>query len=152
MVMTNPNPTVASLFATIPAGKYSLVVVPNGNGTVSVNPAGNLFASNTPVDITPSVTGTNLFYYWTGSVTNSRNPLHLAIQTNLVIIANFSGGQYLIQLTPPILTGTNVQLQLSGAPLQTYKVEISTNLVDWSFLTERYQPQWLHSHIQYRHE
>src|SRR5665213_571926 len=103
MTITAANPTVSALFAALSAGHYSLTVIPNGIGTLGISPRANSFASNASVTVTATPSGTNQFYYWTGSVTSSVNPLTLAMNTNKTITANFSGGKYPIQFSP-ILT------------------------------------------------
>ena len=133
MTITNPNPTIAALFEPLPAGRFSLVVVPNGNGSVGVNPQGNAFASNSMASISASTTGTNRFYYWTGSATSPFNPLSVRMNSNKVVTANFSGGKYLVQFAPGLASETNFQFSLSGAPLQSYEVDASSDFVDWSW-------------------
>ncbi len=134
MTLTNPNPNFTALFASLPPGKFSLVIVPNGNGLVAVNPSGNNFASNTTVSVSAAVTGTNRFYYWTGDSTSSLNPLSVNLRSNKVITANFSGGKYLIRFLSPRMTPTNFQFNLAGAPLQIYDIDVSSNLLDWLLL------------------
>jgi hypothetical protein len=135
LTVTNPNPNISALFAALPAGKFSVVVVPNGNGAVSVNPLGNSFSSNSTISITATPQGTNKFYYWTGSVTSSNNPLNnLAVRSNLLITADFSGGAYPVQFSPPQTTSSNILFNLAGAPLQAYDIDASSNLLDWYLL------------------
>jgi len=132
MNITSPNPTISALFAALPAGKFSLVVIPNGNGLVSINPAGNSFTSNSTVSITATPAGTNVFCFWTGSVTTSNNPLNnLVIRSNNVITANFTGGAYPVQFSAPVKTATNIEFSLEGAPFQAYDIDVSSNLLDW---------------------
>jgi len=130
--MTKANPAITAAFGSLAAAHYSLTPIPNGNGGISVTPQATSYASNSSVQLTANAQGTNHFYYWTGDVTSSANPLYISMRTNRTMTANFSGGVYLVQFAPPTVSGTNFQFSLTGAPLQSYDVTVSTDFVNWS--------------------
>ena len=133
MTVTNPISTVSALFAALGSNQFSLTLVPNGNGNVAANPRANLFTNGQSVTITASPQGTNKFLIWSGDANTKTNPLTLAMNSNKVITANFTGGSYPVRFNPVAqLTNGLFQFSFSGEPGRIFRAQTSTNLINWS--------------------
>ena len=76
--------------------QYTLTVVvnPQGAGTVSLNPAGGTYTAGTVVTLTATPNSGYVFSSWGGDLSGSQNPTSITMNSNKVVIANFtqSGG------------------------------------------------------------
>ncbi len=130
-IVTNPTPSISALFSTLTAGRYSLVVVPNGQGTVTVTPRSNVYTNGDVVTVTANPIGTNQFLGWSGDASGTNNPLSVTMNGSKVIYANFRGGDYPLKLNATILTNNGFVFVLSGEPQTTIGIESSSNLLTW---------------------
>jgi hypothetical protein len=121
-IVTNANPTISAIFATLPANKYSLAVLTSGSGTVTNNPFTANYASNSTVTLTAVPDTGNYFVNWSGNASGSMNPLNFTMNTNMVITATFSTAMPLTN-QPPTIAITN---PIAGA-IFTAPVNISIN-------------------------
>ena len=120
IAVTNANPTIGALFATLPGGKYSLAVVVMGNGSVAISPQKNYYNSGDTVTLSASTTnaGTS-FYGWTGDASGTNTPLLVTMTGSKVIQANF-GALPTVNITPLsliVLAGSNAVLNANAAGL-----------------------------------
>ena len=134
--LTNANPTVSSLFASVPGGQTSLTIIPIGRGTVSASPRANTYTTGAGVTITATSDSGQTFLGWGGDASGAVNPLVTAVNSNRIIYANFTKRPSLAATASPnILFTEGVKLVVTGEPGDTYQLETSTNLVQWSTLT-----------------
>ncbi len=139
--VTNGNPTIDALFATLPAGKYSLAVVVVGNGSVAISPQKNYYNPGDVVTLTASTTnfGTT-FYGWSGNtsesnniVTGSNSTLTVVISNSTVIQANFEAFPT-VSVSPSsviVYAGSNAVLtaNAAGIPPFTYQWQDSQGAI-----------------------
>lgn len=133
LTVNKTNITVSALFSPLAPGHYSLIVLPNGYGTVSISPAQSSFASNAVVMIRAIPQTTNRFFYWSGDFNTAVSSFTFNIRTNTSLVANFTGGVYPLQLSSPVRMGAILQFTLTGTPLQTYEIYTTPDLQTWSF-------------------
>jgi uncharacterized repeat protein (TIGR02543 family) len=131
-VLTNANPTVSSLFASLGAGEFALTVIPNGFGQVMVNPPANRYTSGQNVTLTPAPNAGQQFIDWSGDATGTSSPLIVVMNQTKTITANFTRRASLSVLGG--LGGLNEEgfrLTLTGEFGGHYRIDGSTNLLDW---------------------
>ncbi len=99
-----PEPSIYSL---------NITTVPEGSGSVILNPSGDLYMEDTVV-ILEAVPGEgNLFTSWSGDLTGGQNPETITINSNKTITASFVATAQTSPTT--VSTGT----KSSGTPTQT---------------------------------
>jgi len=131
--LTNPSPTVSSLFAATPAGQAALTVLINGPGTIHVSPAGNVFATNQSVNITAAPLAGQGFLNWSGDATGTQNPITVAMTQSRVVTANFTNWPVLFADSQS-LTPLGFRLTVLSGPGLVYQIQGSPNLGTWSNL------------------
>lgn len=131
--VTNPNPTVSSIFGAVGSSQAALTVVPVGRGQVSINPRANVYPTNSAVTITATPDAGQSFLGWSGNASGTQNPLQLTLDANKLIYANFTRRP---QLTAEMLHNEGFRLSLIGDGAATYRLEMSTNLTAWAPLAE----------------
>ena len=133
--LTSANPSVSALFAPLGAGQYSLTVIPDGLGQVSVSPLTNRYNSGQIVTLTATPDSGQRFNGWSGDATETNNPLAITMSQNKIISANFTR-QPRLNLRAG-LDGFNEQgfrFSLSGEFGSHYQIEGTTNLITWTNL------------------
>ncbi len=98
-------------FGALAGNHVSLVVLPNGNGTVSVNPAKNVYTNGEPVTLTAWPAANQTFTGWSSDATGNLNPLVLALTSSKLITANFAPGA---PTNPPVITQPPLSRTLSA--------------------------------------
>ncbi len=88
--MTNPNPTVSAVFATLPPNTHSLTVRINGSGNVTKAPQSSNYAHNASVGLTATAGLGSAFMGWTGDTNSFSNFLSVVMNTNKDLTANFA--------------------------------------------------------------
>ena len=90
VTVSNANPIVSALFATLPANKLSLSIVVLGNGSVSISPQQSYYNPGDIVTLTATPNNPMVYFYgWTGNDNDTNTTSIVTITTNLVIQANF---------------------------------------------------------------
>jgi len=84
--MTN-NLTITANFLAIPT--YVLITSTNGMGSVSLNPPGGAYLSNTVVTATALPSGGWYFSGWSNGASGTNNPINVPMTSNITITANF---------------------------------------------------------------
>ena len=130
-MVTNANPTVSALFGPVGSGQVALAVVPVGRGRVTVSPNANTYVSGSGVTITATPDQEQEFLGWAGDAAGAENPLPLTLDASKVIYANFTRGA---SLTGELLGQEGFKLKLSTHEAATYRLEASTNLMEWTNL------------------
>ncbi len=134
-ILTNANPTVSSLFASLDAGEFALTVIPNGFGRITLNPAANRYTSGQSVTLTAVPDAGQQFIDWSGDAGGTNNPLIVLVNQSRNIVANFTRRPRLNVFGG--LNGLNDQgfrLTLTGEFGGHYRIDGSTNLVEWTEL------------------
>ena len=129
--ITNPNPTVSSLFSTVPSGQAALAVIPIGGGQVTINPRTNIYNLGANVTITATTDAGQSFLGWSGDATGGQNPLSVAMNQNRTIYAYFthkSGLSARASYEGPKPEG--FVMTLTGESGR-YAIDASTNLLNW---------------------
>jgi hypothetical protein len=131
--VTNADPTISALFGTLGKGHAALAVVPSGEGTVSLNPAAANYTIGQSVVITATPRAGNAFLGWSGAASGSTNPLTVILNQSETIYANFSTNFNLsFRLGPGSGTSEGVEIDLSGELGSQYRVDGSTDLINWT--------------------
>jgi hypothetical protein len=127
------NAEVTALFGVLKANQVSLTVLPNGDGTVAINPARNVYTNGNTVTLTAVPAANCVFAGWDGDASGNSNPLTLLLNTNKLITARFA--------VPPefqvvVKTAGAVIFAWSAVTGKTYQVQFKTNLLqtNWSNL------------------
>jgi hypothetical protein len=103
---------ITANFGALAGNQVSLVVLPNGNGTVSVNPAAkNVYTNGESVTLTAWPSANQTFTGWSGDAAGTLNPLVLALTSSQLITANFAPGA---PTNPPVITQPPLSRTLSA--------------------------------------
>lgn len=125
--ISTPAPTVSCLFSPLPTGRFSVIGIPVGNGSVSINTQSRNYAAGDKVTFVATPDRDQQFVAWTGTVNTTQNPLQLTISTNIKLIATFTQSARL-----SMRAGNGVrEIVLSGGLGSRYRIDGSTNLTDW---------------------
>ena len=130
--VTNPNPTITAVFSTLTTGRFALTVIPDGNGTVNVNPPANFYSNGQTVMLTATPGTGQTFLGWSGNASGTQNPLVVVMTQSKLIAANFSRRPRLdVNLCFGQPGNEAVQVTLTGELGAAYQFEGSTNLTHW---------------------
>lgn len=133
--VTNPTPVISALFSPLPAGRHALTVIPNGRGSVTVTPRANSFADGETVSIQAIPEDDGRFLGWSGDAAGEANPISLTLHTSFAIMANFTGGEYSLQLSRiERHSDGSVTLTIVGEPGRTIALEASDDMRNWATL------------------
>lgn len=131
-VVTNPNPTVSSLFVAVGGGQAALTVVPVGGGGVSVSPRANVYTVGQAVSITATPGSSQSFVGWSGDASGVQNPLSVTMDQSKLIYANFTHRPAL-SLQPGFggMQPEGFVLTLTGDFGATYEILGTSNFATW---------------------
>jgi len=132
--VTNAS-SITALFGALKPTQVSLTVLPNGNGTVAINPASNVYTNGDIVTLTATPAADCVFTEWSGDASGSSNPLVLLLDTNKLITANFKFAPPPV-FQPVVRAPGSLTLAWTAVTGLTYQVQYTTNLVpaNWSDL------------------
>lgn len=128
--VTNPTPSVSSVFATVPTNQAALTVLIFGKGKISANPSGNVFATNQSVTLTATPDAGQTFIKWGGSVNSTQNPLTVGMSQSQVVMASFSGQSVSLSMAGSLsgLSSDGFRFTVVGDPQSVYQIQSSTNI------------------------
>jgi len=131
--LTNANPVISSLFATLSAGEYTLTVVPDGFGLVTVIPQANRYSNGSSVTLTAVPDPGQQLLGWIGDATGTNNPLTVVMNQSKTVGASFTA-QPTLSLVGDLddLVVDGVTLTLTGEFGGVYRIDSSTNLPAWT--------------------
>jgi hypothetical protein len=130
--VTNPNPTVSSLFSPVGGGQAALTVVSKGNGRISVSPRANVYSVGQGVTITATPDSGQSFSGWSGDSTGTQNPLAVVLDQSKIIYANFTHRSALsAHASYEGLKQEGFVLTLTGDFGGRYQISSSSNLLNW---------------------
>jgi hypothetical protein len=111
--------------------------VPLGHGAVSISPQSNTYPMGQSVTLTATPQAGKAFLGWSGGVTNTENPLMITLNQSEIIYANFATNDLLsLQVRPGMGMTDGAELNLDGELGVHYRLDGSTNLMDWVPLIE----------------
>ncbi len=135
-VIVAPNRTVSSLFSSLNVGQHSLSISANGAGRATASPRANSYSTGQSVTLTATPEPGQLFTGWSGDASGVINPLTVTMNQSRSIIANFTSNPHLsLHLSPSTFDFEGFQLVLTGELGESYLLQKSTNLIDWSTVT-----------------
>jgi hypothetical protein len=108
--VTNASGITAN-FGALAGNQVSLVILPNGNGAVSVSPAKNVYTNGEAVTLTAVPAVNQTFTGWSGDASGNLNPLALTLTTSKLITASFAPGS---PTNPPVITQPPLSRTLSA--------------------------------------
>lgn len=134
--VTSAAPIVSSLFATLGATQHALTVIPDGFGSVTITPQANVYTTGASATLNAMPDPGQQFLAWSGDATGSQNPLAVTMNTSKTITATFTRKPSLT-VAPPLdgLFEDCFRLTLKGELGQAYRINASTNLVNWAPVT-----------------
>src|SRR5439155_18670858 len=88
--LTNANPTISALFASLSAGEFALTIIPNGFGQVMVSPQANRYTAGQNVTLTALPDTGQQFIEWGGDATGTNSPLIVVMNQSKSSTANFT--------------------------------------------------------------
>lgn len=133
--VTNANPTLTAVFASLAGGSLrSLAVQPTGAGSVQRSPYANTYTNGARVTLTAVPEPGQQFLGWTGAASGTSNPLVVTLDSSKVVGATFTDGPRLV--LPPCANDVNpFRGWLVGGVGGSFLVESTTNLpataTDW---------------------
>lgn len=122
--VTNANPTVTALFASLGQARSNvLTVIPNGRGNVSVTPPGNLHPINSEVVLQAIAEDGQVFIGWSGSESGSETPLVVTLNSNKIVSAQFTSRPLLRgEGSPEVLKQEGFRVTLEGQMGTVYQL------------------------------
>jgi hypothetical protein len=131
--ITNPTPTVSSIFGTDTASQATLTTLLNGRGSVTANPQANVYSVGQSVTLTATANAGQSFLNWSGDASGTQNPLTVVLDQSKTVTANFTGGP-LLRVNPQLGEGLRPEgfrFSLISDPNSIYEIRCSTNLTLW---------------------
>ncbi|MCU0786058.1 MAG: immunoglobulin domain-containing protein, partial [Verrucomicrobia bacterium] len=133
VTLTNPAPTVSSVFSPLAAGEYALGVIPEGLGQVAVSPARNTYTNGQSVAITATPDARQKLLGWSGDAGGTNNPLSVTMNQSRTIVANFTRNPRLsVENSFEGMKADGFHLTLSGQYGDRFDIQGSTNLTGWT--------------------
>ena len=137
--VTNATPGITALFGALKSNQVSLTVLLNGSGSVTINPARNVYTNGDTVALTAVPAATYDFTGWSGDTSGALNPLALTLNANRLLTANFASTT--ATNLPPVFqtigrAADTLTFTWNAVPGQAYQVQYRTNLLqtNWSNL------------------
>jgi hypothetical protein len=87
-VMMDTNKVITATFQQF--GYFTLTLVTNGQGSISLSPSGGAYPSNTMVTVTATPASGWVFTGWSGDASGNANPLSVTMMNNLLLTGNFA--------------------------------------------------------------
>jgi len=89
-IIMDSDKTVTANFSEIPVGQYALTILTNGQGSVTLDPAGGTYDEGTEVDMTAVPAVGWQFDGWSGAVSGTGNPQSITMDSDKTVTATFS--------------------------------------------------------------
>ncbi len=105
IVVTNAS-GITALFGNLSGNQVKLVALPIGGGSLSFNPAKNVYTNGEVVAVSAISTSNRIFSVWSGAATSSENPIPITLNGNTFLNGHF---------VPGISTNTPVFVLLPGS-------------------------------------
>lgn len=118
-VTMTTDKSVTATFTNIPPPVFVTLttnVSPAGFGSITVDPSGTTFTSNSVVNLTAVPASGKVFVRWSGANTSTANPISLSLNGNKTITAIFSNAPTYYVLTTSVNPGASGGINVSPAP------------------------------------
>lgn len=102
LVVTNPEPSVSAVFASLSAGAVALNTLVVGEGTVTKTPQLQNYANGAAVTLTASALPGSVFAGWSGDTIGTANPLGVSMTASKTITANFVAETQGVTIRSPV--------------------------------------------------
>jgi hypothetical protein len=87
-VTMDSNKVITATFLQLPS--YTLTLATNGQGTISINPTGGIYLSNSAVTAAATAATGWVFVAWSGSTNGNANPLSITMNANFSLTGTFA--------------------------------------------------------------
>jgi hypothetical protein len=134
--VTNPTPTVSSIFGTNSGSQAALTIEIGGHGRVNVSPQGNVFSTGQMVMLTAIPDLGQSFVSWGGDASGTQTSLTLTLDQSKVVTATFTHAPVL-SVDAQVGEGLGPEgfrFNLQGDSNSIYQLFWSTNLTEWQSL------------------
>ena len=132
LTITNAVPRVTAIFAELPPGHVSLVVVEEGRGTVESDATGSLMLKGAQVTLLAKPDRDQEFVGWSGDAVGLENPLVLAMDGSRIIRAAFSSRPRLsVSACGDGRPDEGFRCRLTGEFGTVYRIEASEDGAGW---------------------
>ncbi len=131
--LTNPSPTVSSIFGQLGFGQFSLYVTISGHGRVSASPQANFYTTGQSVSLTATPDAGQRFLGWSGDASGTDNPLTVSMSQSRTVNAQFTSAA-LVRVSAPDgdgPTAAGFRFSIDADPLTSWQVFGSTDLSSW---------------------
>jgi hypothetical protein len=131
--VTNPSPTISSIFGTNSGSQVNVYLTISGRGDVTANPQSNVYTTGQSVSLTATPEAGGSFVNWSGDVSSTQNPLTVILNQSKTITANFTGGT-ILKVDPQLQEGLRLDgfhFSLLSDPGSVLEIRSSSNLVSW---------------------
>ena len=91
IVVTNAT-GITALFGNLSGNQVKLVALPIGGGSLSFNPAKNVYTNGEVVAVSAISTSNRIFSVWSGAATGSENPILITLNGNTFLNGHFVPG------------------------------------------------------------
>ncbi len=91
IVVTNSS-GITALFGNLSGNQVKLVALPIGGGSLSFNPAKNVYTNGEIVGVSAISTSNRIFSVWSGAASGSENPILITLNGNTFLNGNFVPG------------------------------------------------------------
>ena len=134
--LTNPNPSVSSIFGVLPTNQVALTILIDGKGRVMVNPPANAYTVGAGVTLTATPDPNQSFLNWSGEASGSQNPLTFPMSQTRTVTANFSSHPLLSADRPGLegMSSSGFRFTLISDPQLAWQILGSSNLTSWQLL------------------
>jgi hypothetical protein len=131
-VVTNADPTITAVFASLGTGQSTLTVIPMGDGEVTVAPWSTRYTVGQTATLTAVPDAGQEFIGWSGSATGAQNPLFVRMSQSKVITANFTQKARLtVDECFGQIGAQGFQILLNGQLGAVFRIDGSEDLVHW---------------------
>ena len=110
-IIMDSDKTITATFSQL--SQYILTVTPDGQGSVTLNPAGGIYDEGTPVTLTAEPDLDWAFVEWSGDLTGTNNPATITMDSNKNVTAHFENQSGIKVLTITRVIG-NGMVRLDG--------------------------------------
>jgi Divergent InlB B-repeat domain len=130
--IARPASSITATFSPLSNDRRTLTTIVNGKGTVVAQPQQNSYPIGEKVTLGAFPEHGQVFLGWGGEATGTNTSLIISLDTNKTVIANFTTKPELtIQRFPERIGNQSWELGFHGELNGSYRIDLSTNLVDW---------------------
>jgi hypothetical protein len=127
-----PTNSITAAFSPLSNDRRTLAIIVNGKGAVAAQPQQNFYQLGETVTLDAFPEHGQVFLGWGGDAIGTNRSLVISLDVNKTVMANFTTKPELsIQRFPEWTGNQSWELGLHGQLNGSYRIDLSTNLVDW---------------------